>query len=99
VVGAIRMGPGVAPTIGIESNNYLTLKNMGINGDIMRRSILLISGLLVFILGCNLFPIASALTFDIGTRISESDLDLRGKKSPRRPKIPHPCRNPICIMG
>ncbi|MCK5562173.1 MAG: hypothetical protein KAJ51_16360, partial [Thermoplasmata archaeon] len=39
----------------------------------MKRSILLISCLLVFVLGCNLFSSANALTFDVGTKVSESD--------------------------
>ena len=39
----------------------------------MRTKLLLISCLLVFVFGCNLFSNASALIFDIGTKISESD--------------------------
>ncbi len=58
---------------GYEPNNYLSLKNIWGNGVTMRRTVLLISCFLVFVLGCNLFSSADAVTFDIGTKISESD--------------------------
>ena len=49
-------------------------------GDIMKRSLGLISCLIVFIFGCNLFSVASAITFDIGNKISESESAHDGKK-------------------
>jgi len=39
----------------------------------MKTRMLLISCLLVFVLGCNLFSSVNALTFDIGTKVTESD--------------------------
>jgi predicted nucleic acid-binding Zn-ribbon protein len=63
-----------------KPNNYLTLKIIGGNGVIMKRTILLISCLLVFVLGCNFYPSVNALQFDIGEMISESDLDSQNNR-------------------
>ena len=85
----LLMSPGVAgafilgyigwrqPTR-MEPNNYLTLKNIGGNGVIMRTKVLLITCLLVFVFGCNLFSSVNALTFDVGTKVSETDPDNNG---------------------
>jgi predicted nucleic acid-binding Zn-ribbon protein len=52
------------------------MKNIGGNGVTMRRSILLISCILVFVLGCNLFSSVNALTFDIGQKTYENGYDM-----------------------